>query len=1073
MWKLASRLQMNLRSWFCLIVLLVTATSIQSFGQSDALQTPQPLTQGKPIERELKGGEVHSYSLTLQAGQFLNVVVEQKGIDVVVTLFDVNGKKVREVDSPNGTEGREPMSVIIEATGNYRIEIRSLEKTAAKGRYEAKIAELRTVTEIDKNRVAADKAFFEGESLRSQGTADSLRQATKKYETALPYYQLVEDRSGEATTLINMGLVYANLGEPQKGLEYLQKALPPSRAVRNFRSEAVALNNIGYLYNMLGEKRKALDYYLQALPLRRAERDVRGETSTLINIGLVYDEIGEPQKALEHNLQALPLARALGDKRYEALLLNNFGGIYARLGDRQKALEYWQQSLPLFHAVRDDRGEAMTLNNIGWIYNENGEQQKGLQHLQQALLLYRTAGDKEGEATTLVNIGGIYDEIGEPQKALENYLQALPLARGIGYRRGEATTLHNIGAAYNKLGDKQKALDYSSQALISFRIVGDPFGEASTFAYLFDIFASTNPRLAVFYGKLAVNNFQKLRSNARTLEQGTQQTFLKSVEETYRRLANAMLTQKRHVEGQQVLNAFKDQQFFDFGQEKQLASLARTAREDELGATFDLRAGQVVDVTRELDDFKRGVGTRQARVDETAQINSLEERLANAILDYKAFLQTAEKQFVESSNEKDKTTAVVDLQSMQTSLRETFATTKQNTTAVYTLVGEENFRSLIITPDDIKSVSVPIMGTVLNARAKQFWALLQSDKYDTTKLGKELYDIVFRPIEKVLPKGTKTILWSMDGNLRYIPMAALYDGKQYLVERYNNVYFTRADTETMTRAVSPVWTATAFGSTQEQTVDLLGEKISFSPLPGVGEELDLLFKQKEKKKGIFAGEAFEDAKFTQESMLEALKQRRPVVHIASHFSFRPGDEARSFLLMGDGTAFTLADMKKHTDMFQGVEMLTLSACNTAAQRSDANGREVDAFFELAQRLGANSVMASLWSVSDNSTPWLMREFYKTKLEKRVSKAEALRQAQLSLLKGKAQVRPATARGSQSTVKIELTDQPVNARPEAETPTRSEIINIRKQDAPLYDKKKHTPFAHPFYWSPFVLFGNWR
>ncbi len=154
-------------------------------GALTSAQTPdsRQLTTGQVIERELKGDEAHSYSLALTAGQYLDVIVEQKGIDVIVALFDANDKKVAEVDSPNGTQGEEPLAVIVETAGNYRLEIRSLEKTVPAGRYEVKIKELRAATEKDKKRIvasfSANKAFGEAEALRQQGTAESLRNAIK------------------------------------------------------------------------------------------------------------------------------------------------------------------------------------------------------------------------------------------------------------------------------------------------------------------------------------------------------------------------------------------------------------------------------------------------------------------------------------------------------------------------------------------------------------------------------------------------------------------------------------------------------------------------------------------------------------------------------------------------------------------------------------------------------------------------------------------------------------------------------------------------------------------------------
>ena len=112
-------------------------------------------------------------------------------------------------------------------------------------------------------------------------------------------------------------------------------------------------------------------------------------------------------------------------------------------------------------------------------------------------------------------------------------------------------------------------------------------------------------------------------------------------------------------------------------------------------------------------------------------------------------------------------------------------------------------------------------------------------------------------------------------------------------------------------------------------------------------------------------------------------------------------------------------------MFGGVDILTLSACNTASAGADADGKEVEGFAEIAQEQGARSVVASLWAVADNSTRSLMEAFYRNRVTPPgKSKAEALREAQVALLTGK-----------------------------AGGPAR--------------------PYAHPFYWAPFVLVGNWR
>ena len=150
--------------FFAVLSSLFTATS-QGYKRSLSLSnsrggvlaheiTPQQtkpsdiheLKLGVPVERELAGGVAHSYIVTLTAGQYMKVVVEQKGIDVVVRLFGPDGQKITEVDSPNGTEGPEPVSVIAEAAGAYLLEVKSLEEKTAPGKYEVKVEELREST---------------------------------------------------------------------------------------------------------------------------------------------------------------------------------------------------------------------------------------------------------------------------------------------------------------------------------------------------------------------------------------------------------------------------------------------------------------------------------------------------------------------------------------------------------------------------------------------------------------------------------------------------------------------------------------------------------------------------------------------------------------------------------------------------------------------------------------------------------------------------------------------------------------------------------------------------------------
>jgi len=465
---------------FCLFILLVSALAVMARAIEPGWSAPEvtnvtPRLQGQsdvhdlvvgvPIERELAGGETHSYRVTLAAGQYLRVIVDQRGIDVVVRLFGPDGQQVTEVNRPNGAQGPEPVSVVAEDSSNYRLEVSSPGKEAAPGHYEVRIEEMRPATPQDRSRVAAERAFAEGEQLRRQRTAESLPTALEKYEEALPLWQAVGDPGEEALTLNNAGLVCRWLGEIPKALEYYRRALPLWRTVGDRREEATTLHNIAAGHHSMGELQQALEYYIEALQLSRAVGDRSGEVTTLNNIGVVYSLLGEYQKALEHYSHALSLSRAAGYRRGEIQSLGSIGWVYHSLGEPQQALEYYAQALSLSRALGDRHQEAQTLKGIGTVYYYLGEKRKALEYYDQALWLFRAEGDRQSEASTLNNIGRVYASLGEHQKALEYYNQALLLSRAVEDRSNEASILDGIARVERDQGRLSEARTHMEAAL--------------------------------------------------------------------------------------------------------------------------------------------------------------------------------------------------------------------------------------------------------------------------------------------------------------------------------------------------------------------------------------------------------------------------------------------------------------------------------------------------------------------------------------------------------------------------------------------------------------------------------
>ncbi|MGE3467110.1 MAG: CHAT domain-containing protein, partial [Pyrinomonadaceae bacterium] len=353
------------------------------------------------------------------------------------------------------------------------------------------------------------------------------------------------------------------------------------------------------------------------------------------------------------------------------------------------------------------------------------------------------------------------------------------------------------------------------------------------------------------------------------------------------------------------------------------------------------------------------------------------------------------------------------------------------TVALTTVITENRYRVVLTTPTVQIDGKTDISAAVLNRKVFAFRQALQNTATDPRQIGKELYDILIKPIEKELAaSGAKTLVWSLDGTLRYIPISALSpDGKTYLVERFQNVMITPKTRERVSRHDAG-WRALGMGVSEEQTLadlDGTGQRITLEALPSAKRELTSIIRDETDpaNNGIFDGRRFLDDEFTMDNLTRSLARKNQdntkhfnVVHLATHF--RLGETwASSFLIIGGGKTLTLQQMSTLPEIdFAGVELTTLSACNTAIVTA-ASGIEVDSLAESIQSKGGKAVLATLWNVYDESTEKLMSGFYRFKKDDpSITKADALQRAQAKMIAS-------------------------------------------------------ADFSHPYFWSGFTLIGNWR
>ncbi len=973
----------------------------------------QSLVALKPGERELAGGEIHTYRMTLNPGQFMRGVFDQRGIDVAVTLLGPGGESLLQVDSPVGSWGPEPVFFEVGETGGvYTLEVRPVVPEAAPGRYEFTLL-ARLITPQDRLVFPAEKIFAEATHLLAAKTPDAFQQSIAKYDEALRRFRAVGDRRGEVTTLATIGAVYSALGQKQEALGHFFDAIKILGDLDYRPAEGHALNQVALIYFSIGDRDKALEYFSRALQIFRALDESRTAGYTLDNIGLVYDSMGDTRRALEHFNLALPLFRKTGDRRGEAYTLNHLGLAYDELNEREKARESFQQSLGIFDDIDSCQEIAPVYSNLALDLSDTGDKQKALEYLN----------------------------------------QALSLQQGFNDRRGEATTLNNIGFVYNSLGDRVKALEYFNRALVLHHELKNRLGEGDTHSNLMFFWrGQSRSGMSIYEGKQAINAYQEVRSTISSLDKVGQKTFIKSREASYRQLAELLIESKRLPEALQVLEMLKEAEYFDFarrGVDTDLnSSVALSPEEIQLSKRYEEIQDQIVVRGRKRSELL----SKPERTDEENQQLSKLDLDANAA--GFAFQKLLDQLSVELENTKEGAAKVYQL-GEATGMSEDLRELGEGAVALYTVVGEEKYRVILITPDVRVAREYPIKATDLYKKVADFIEVLQNPELDPRPRGQELYKILFEPIAKDLrDANAQTLMWSLDGVLRYVPIAALFDGRQYVVERYRNVIFTPASKSRLKDVPSPKWTGLAFGVSKQHG--------DFGALPAVPAELHGIIIEPdgapEEMSGVLPGRVLLDETFTEDSLRAGLRARQhKLIHIASHFQFLPGNEANSFLLLGDGQRLSLAKLKIEQNIFGGVELLTLSACETATSGAGADGKEVEGFAMQAQRQGAKAVIASLWRVADASTRQLMQRFYSLH-ETRPDdpKVENLRQAQLSLLRPDAAALPADGGRQRSVESVAGAGGPVAS------------VGLQKFKA---DPK--APFAHPYFWAPFILIGNWK
>jgi hypothetical protein len=187
-------------------------------GSLRAQTATVPLAPGPATEHQLRGGGADTYSVALKAGEFVHIVAQQRGIDVVVSLFSPKSELLVSVDSLNGRFGAEPLFWVATEDGDYGVKVASLNAHAKAGAYTIRIEDLRAAVPDDQMRLAGQKALVDGAALMfSQGTADALRQAVTDFKSAYTQWDHANDSERKVASLAFLVEAYDELTSAEHG----------------------------------------------------------------------------------------------------------------------------------------------------------------------------------------------------------------------------------------------------------------------------------------------------------------------------------------------------------------------------------------------------------------------------------------------------------------------------------------------------------------------------------------------------------------------------------------------------------------------------------------------------------------------------------------------------------------------------------------------------------------------------------------------------------------------------------------------------------------------------------------
>lgn len=848
---------------------------------------------------------------------------------------------------------------------------------------------LATPTTIVQNQttVSEAKALYD---------AGKYTEAIAILQQAVANYQSQGDRLNQAMSLSNLSLAYQQLGlwkEAEATITESLKLLQSQSSPNATKILAQTLDIQGRLQLSLGQAEAALSTWQQATNNYTKAGDKLGAIASRLNQAQALQTLGFYRRASTTLTEVKQALENQPDSLLKALALRSYGDVQQLVGSSKEAEAELTKSLEIAQTLKSPNDIAAAQFSLGNTIRT--EPQKTAQRQQKVLNLYQEAASltksptlkiraqlnqlsilvetkQWAEVKTLlpeiksqipklapnqtavqarINLAQslLKLQIPERQEAAEQLSAAVELAKRMGDQRTTAYALGNLGALYEQTGQLNDAKELTNQALVLAQTIN-----AADIAYRWqwqlarilkaqgENGANISPQLrkdSIAAYDSAVQTLQSLRGDLVSINPDIQFSFRESVEPVYREFVGLLLqsqgTKEDVAKARDVIESL------------QQAELVNFFREDCLSG---------VPVSIDQVDPQAAVVYPIVLKDRLEVIVSLPNK---TFRHYSTEIPQAEVERVFTRLRQAIAPNSVDPNRSVTS------SALQDEPSLYTT--DANRRPLVVVQPDIGANYVVVE--------------------DYLPLAQQVYNWLIRKAEaEIAASNTKTLVFVLDGPMLNLPMAVLNDGKQFLVEKYAIALTPGLQLLDATKPLPRVNLTALKGGLSEANQN-------FPPLPYVEKELELIGTQAK-----VGGKQLLNENFTSAALKKAIDSVPfPVVHLATHGQFS-SNAAETFILTWN-SKLNVSELnntlRSREEGGKGaIQLLVLSACQTAT----GDKRAALGLAGVAVRAGARSTVATLWFVSDPATAQLMTQFYQELANTTITKAEALRRAQVALLK---------------------------------------------------------------------------